>query len=98
MSFKSVFFGIAVLVSASSVSMAQSMPNYGPNPPANTDSFECQAVPNRQVCRVALRAPRVRVCPEPASSSLPALALPSLVLVKAHILGWAATRASDGTF
>ena len=39
MSFKSVFFGLAVLVSASSVSMAQSMPNYGPNPPPNTDSF-----------------------------------------------------------
>ena len=39
MSFKSVFFGLAVLLSASSVSMAQSMPNYGPNPPQNTDSF-----------------------------------------------------------
>ena len=39
MSFKSVFFGLAVLVSASSVSMAQSVPNYGPNPPPNTDSF-----------------------------------------------------------
>jgi hypothetical protein len=39
MSFKSGFFGLAVLVSASSVSMAQSMPNYGPNPPPNTDSF-----------------------------------------------------------
>ena len=39
MSFKSVFFGLAVLLSASSVSMAQSMPNYGPNPPPNTDSF-----------------------------------------------------------
>ena len=39
MSFKSVFFGLAVLVSACSVSMAQSMPNYGPNPPPNTDSF-----------------------------------------------------------
>ena len=39
MSFKSVFFGLAVLVSVSSVSMAQSMPNYGPNPPPNTDSF-----------------------------------------------------------
>ncbi|MFZ2092535.1 MAG: hypothetical protein WAU99_12440, partial [Pseudolabrys sp.] len=33
------FFGLAVLVSASSISMAQSMPNYGPNPPSNTDSF-----------------------------------------------------------
>ena len=39
MSFKSVFFGLAVLVSASSISMAQSMPNYGPNPPSNTDRF-----------------------------------------------------------
>jgi len=39
MSFKSVFFGLAVLVSVSSVSMGQSMPNYGPNPPSNTDSF-----------------------------------------------------------
>ena len=26
-------------LSASSVSMAQSLPNYGPNPPRNTDSF-----------------------------------------------------------
>jgi hypothetical protein len=39
MSLKSVCFGFAVLVSASSVSMAQSLPNYGPNPPPNTDSF-----------------------------------------------------------
>ena len=39
MSLKSVCFGLAVLVSASSVSMAQSLPNYGPNPPRNIDSF-----------------------------------------------------------
>jgi len=32
-------YRLAVLVSACSVSMAQSMPNYGPNPPPNTDSF-----------------------------------------------------------
>ena len=52
MSFKSVFFGLAVLVSASSVSMAQSMPNYGPNPPQiPTALAKCQAVQNRQVCR-----------------------------------------------
>jgi len=39
MSLKSVCFGLAVLVSASSVSMAQSLPNYGANPPRNVDSF-----------------------------------------------------------
>jgi len=39
MSLKSLFLGFAVLLSVSSVSMAQSMPNYGPNPPPNTDSF-----------------------------------------------------------
>jgi hypothetical protein len=39
MSLKPVLFALALLLSASSVSMAQSMPNYGPNPPRNTDSF-----------------------------------------------------------
>ncbi|HYC15936.1 MAG TPA: hypothetical protein VEC94_01905 [Pseudolabrys sp.] len=39
MSAKPIFFGLAILVSASSVSVAQSLPNYGPNPPAQADSF-----------------------------------------------------------
>ena len=52
MSLKSVCFGLAVLVSASSVSMAQSLPNYGPNPPPNATALaNRQAVPNRQACR-----------------------------------------------
>ena len=83
MSLKSVFFGLAVLLSASSVSVAQSLPNYGPNPPRNTDSFGQPPSGGQTARRVALRAPGLRVCPEPASSSLPVLASPSLALVKA---------------
>src|SRR4029078_951033 len=38
---------------------------------------------------VALRAPRLRVCPEPASSSVSVWASPSLVLMKARMGCWA---------
>jgi hypothetical protein len=39
MSLKPVLFALAMVLSASSISLAQSMPNYGPNPPRNADSF-----------------------------------------------------------
>ena len=62
MSLKPVLFALALLLSASSVSMAQSMPNYGPNPPRNTDSFG-QSKRCQTARRVPLRAPQLCVCP-----------------------------------
>ena len=52
MSFKSVFFGLAVLVSASSVSIAQRCRITVLTRPRIPAAFaKCQAVQNRQVCR-----------------------------------------------
>jgi len=39
MTLKTVIAAFAVLVSATTVSVAQSLPNYGPNAPATGDSF-----------------------------------------------------------
>ena len=39
MAFKTILAALAVLLSATTVSLAQSMPNYGPNAPATGDSF-----------------------------------------------------------
>ena len=39
MAFKTILAALAVLLSATTVSLAQSMPNYGPNGPATGDSF-----------------------------------------------------------
>ena len=39
MSLKIALLGVAALVAATSISLAQSLPNYGPNAPANADSF-----------------------------------------------------------
>ncbi|HEY7230571.1 MAG TPA: hypothetical protein VH558_09395 [Pseudolabrys sp.] len=36
---RTLFSALAVLVAATTVSFAQSMPNYGPNAPATGDSF-----------------------------------------------------------
>ncbi|HKS84310.1 MAG TPA: hypothetical protein VJR71_02420 [Pseudolabrys sp.] len=36
---KSFLMAAAVVLAATSVSLAQSLPNYGPNAPANADSF-----------------------------------------------------------
>lgn len=39
MTLKTFISAIAMLMSATTVSLAQSMPNYGPNAPATGDSF-----------------------------------------------------------
>lgn len=39
MSLKTLLSAFAVLLSATTVSLAQSLPNYGPNAPATGDSF-----------------------------------------------------------
>ena len=39
MSLKTPIMATAILLSAASASLAQSLPYYGPNPPPNTDSF-----------------------------------------------------------
>ena len=39
MSLKIALLAVAALVAATSISLAQSLPNYGPNAPANADSF-----------------------------------------------------------
>ncbi len=39
MTFKTILAAFAVLLSAMTVSLAQSMPNYGPNAPSTGDSF-----------------------------------------------------------
>ena len=39
MSLKIALLGVAALVAGTSISPAQSLPNYGPNAPANADSF-----------------------------------------------------------
>lgn len=39
MTFKTILAASAVLLSAMTVSLAQSMPNYGPNAPSTGDSF-----------------------------------------------------------
>jgi hypothetical protein len=36
---KTALLGVAVLVAATTASLAQSLPNYGANAPANADSF-----------------------------------------------------------
>ena len=36
---KTLLMASAILLSAATASFAQSMPNYGPNPPSQTDSF-----------------------------------------------------------
>ena len=39
MPIKVVLMAAVLVVAGTTVSLAQSMPNYGPNPPSNTDSF-----------------------------------------------------------
>jgi hypothetical protein len=70
MTLKTTLAAITVLLSATTVLLAQSMPNYGPNAPSTGDSFGKPAERNQASGRDPQRIPRLCLSAPPLSPAL----------------------------